>query len=75
MEVGGAELGGGWFCEIVMATGSGLSKKGKAWGKKLCGDVGHSWTVSLIQSSLSAAVTGHTSNFIPTQESLGKKSH
>lgn len=32
MEVGGAELIGGWFCEIVMAMGYGLSKKRKAWG-------------------------------------------
>lgn len=55
MEVGGAELGGGWFCETVMDTG--FLRSGKAWSKGLCGDVGHSWTASLVQSSLSAAVT------------------
>ena len=31
MEVGGAELGGGWVCELVKAMGYGLSK-GKARG-------------------------------------------
>lgn len=31
MEVGGAELGGGWVCELVKAMDYGLSK-GKAKG-------------------------------------------
>lgn len=89
MEVGGAGLRGGSFCEIEMAVGflhtaftqpfahsycwkqkNRSLKKGKAWAKGLCGGVGHSWTASLIRPILPAAVTGHTSNFFPTQESL-----